>query len=474
MTKTINDGIDSMQAPEQPRQGSSRQHLLLLGAILLLALALRLAWIAYAHPNPDDGRFDDTLFYDHAAQALAAGEGFPGFFDAQTAGWPPGYPLLLAGIYKTFGHDFLAPRLLNVFAGVATCLLVYLIGARVFDRRTGLIAAFLLAVFPSHVYRTTLLMTEVLTGAIVALLAYLLLTWVLKKGGPSRWQAVALGVLFGAFALTRGEALAFVPVALIAWKLVEPSWRRFAGGAALMVAASVLVIAPWTVRNAIAMDAFIPIASGLGHTFLAGHQDDPYDTYSVFPEAKITVQYSYLPYPEREMKVEREALRQGLDFAKSHPGYEVQLVFEKLYNMYRSDDDAMPWIGGGWIDASKAPWLEGSWVRSLDAVGAPVVTIPPDAERNWKHLANGYYFGVLLLAAAGVFAWFSIRDRAKLLLVLIVAAWTALHLAFIPGSRYHAPLLPLFALWAAVGIVFVWNVVSGAVRSMLRARQGFR
>jgi 4-amino-4-deoxy-L-arabinose transferase-like glycosyltransferase len=470
MTKTTTDAIESMQAVARSR----RRYLLWLGVILLLALVLRLAWIAYAHPNPNDGRFDDTLFYDHAAQALAAGQGFPGFFDAQTAGWPPGYPLLLAGIYKAFGRGFLLPRLLNVFAGVGTCLLVYLIGARVFDRRTGLVGALLLAVLPSHIYRTTLLMTEVLTGAVVALLAYLLLTWVLKRGGPSRRQAVALGVLFGAFALTRGEALAFVPVALIAWKLVEPSWRRFAGGASLMVAASVVVIAPWTVRNAIAMDAFIPVASGLGHTFLAGHQDDPYDKYSVFPEAKITVQYSYLPYPEREIKVEQEALREGLDFAKSHPGYEAQLVFEKAYNMYRSDDDALPWINGGWIDAGKAPWLEGSWVRSLDAVGTPVVTIPPGAAKVWKHLANGYYFALLALAATGVFAWLSIRDRRKLVLVLLVGAWTALHLAFIPGSRYHAPLLPLLALWAAAGIVVAWDRVSGAVRSRLRARRGFR
>ena len=447
---------------------TSRQYLLWLGAILLLALVLRLAWIAYAHPNPNDGRFDDTLFYDHAAQSLAAGKGYLGFFNAQTAGWPPGYPLLLAGIYKVAGHDFLAPRLLNVFAGVATCLLIYLVGARVFDRRTGLIAAFLLAVFPSHIYRTTLLMTEVLTAAVVTLLAFLLLRWVMREGGPSRLQAVALGVLFGAFALMRGEALAFVPVALIVWKLAVPSWRRFAGGAALMLATMVLAVAPWTVRNAITMDAFIPVASGLGHTFLAGHQNDPYAPYSVFPEAKITEQYSYLPYPEREIKVEREALRQGIDFAKSHPGYEARLVFEKLYNMYKVDDDALPWIGGGWIDASKAPWLQGSWVQSLDKVGTPVVTIPPAAERNWKDLANGYYFAILLLALVGVPLSFAVRDKKKLLLVMLVAAWTALHLVFIPGSRYHAPLLPLFALWAAAGIVFAWSFASRTMKSRAR------
>jgi len=475
MTKTANEGVDSASLPEPSKgQGiagvlgslsTSRRHVLLLGAILLLALILRVAWIAYAHPNPDDGRFDDTLFYDHAAQSLAAGEGYPGFFYEQTANWPPGYPLLLAGIYKIAGHEFLTPRLLNVFAGVATCALVYVIGARVFDRRIGLVGALLLALFPSHIYRTTLLMTEILTAAVVALLALLLLRWVMKENGPSRLQAVALGVLFGAFALMRGEALAFVPVALIVWKLAVPSWRRFAGGAALMLCAMALAIAPWTVRNAITMDAFIPIASGLGHTFLSGHQNDPYDPWSIFPEAKIAEQYSNVPYPEREMKIESEALRQGLDFAKSNPRYEVQLPFEKLFNMYKVDDDAIVWIGGGWIDASKAPWLQGSWVQSLDKVGTPVVTIPPGEERNWKHLANGYYFAVMLTAAASVVAWFSIRDRQKLLLVMMVAAWTAMHLVFMPGSRYHAPLLPLFALWAAAGLVLVWDRLSGAVKS---------
>jgi hypothetical protein len=279
-----------------------------------------------------------------------------------------------------------------------------------------------------------------------------------------------LGVLFGAFALMRGEAPAFVPVALIVWKLAVPSWRRFAGGAALMIAAMALAIAPWTIRNAITMDAFIPVASGLGHTLLAGHQNDPYDPWSVFPETKITAEYANLPYPEREMKVEREALRQSIDFAKSHPRYEAQLVFEKAFNMYRSDDDAFPWIGGGWIYASKAPWLQGSWVRSLDKTGAPVVTIPPAAESNWKKLANGYYFVVLALVVTGVFAWLSLRDRRKLLLVLLVGAWTALHLAFIPGSRYHAPLLPLLALWAAAGIVLLRDR-AGVARTRYVARR---
>jgi hypothetical protein len=210
-----------------------------------------------------------------------------------------------------------------------------------------------------------------------------------------------------------------------------------------MLSAMALAIAPWTVRNA-TMDAS-SAASGLG-TRSSPPPERPLRPVRVFPEARITAEYANLPYKEREIKVEREALRQSIDFATSHPRYEVQLVFEKAFNMYKSDDDAFPWIGGGWIDATKVPWLQGSWVRSLDKTGAPVVTIPPAAESNWKKLANSYYFVVLGLVVTGGFAWLSFRDRRKLLLVLLVGAWSALHLAFIPGSRYHAPLLPLLAL----------------------------
>jgi len=36
---------------------------------------------------------------------------------------------------------------------------------------------------------------------------------------------------------------------------------------------------------------------------------------------------------------------------------------------------------------------------------------------------------------------------------------------FMPGSRYHAPLLPLFALWAAAGIVLLWDRLGNAMKT---------
>jgi len=435
----------------------SRPHLLWLAAIFVLALALRLAWIAYAGPDPNDGRFDDTLFYDHAAQTLAAGEGYTGFADQQTANWPPGYPLLLAAIYKVFGHSVLAAKLLNAFAGAATCLLVYAIAAVVFNRRAGLLAALILALFPGQIYYTTLVMTESVSAAVLALLLLLVLTWTLKQANPSPLRLFLLGLLFGATALLRAEAGILLLVVLLVWKLAIPSWREFARQGALLLIGAALAVMPWTVRNAIAMDAFIPIASGVGHTFLAGHQQDPYDPYSVFPETHLRLKYSYLPFPEREVKVERESLREGLEFMVSHPAYEVQLLFEKLYNLYRDDSDALKWIRGAWVHASEVEWLKDSWVESLDRVGEPVVAIPPSAEDNWSRLADGYYYAVMLCALIAAPLWLSFRDRKRLLVILFVAGWTLAHLMFVPGPRYHAPLIPIFCLWAALILAAAWE-----------------
>jgi 4-amino-4-deoxy-L-arabinose transferase-like glycosyltransferase len=208
--------------------------------IFALALALRVAWIAYANPSPNDGRFGDEVFYDHAGQALAAGEGFTGFADQQTANWPPGYPAMLAGIYKVFGHHVIGAKALNAVAGAATCLLVYAVGRKVFNRRVGLIAALLLVFFPGQIYFSTLVMTESVFPAIVMFVLLVALMWIVERERLSPARLFVLGVLCGLAALTRSEAVVLLIVALVVLKLVIPSWRRFARQGSFLVAGAVL------------------------------------------------------------------------------------------------------------------------------------------------------------------------------------------------------------------------------------------
>jgi hypothetical protein len=97
-------------------------------------------------------------------------------------------------------------------------------------------------------------------------------------------------------------------------------------------------------------------------------------------------------------------------------------------------------------------------------------------EDNFSALANVYYVAVMLVAVAGVPFWFSLKDKRKLLLVLFVAAWVAIHLELWPLGRYHVPLEPIFCLWAGLTLVTVYDWLIRHRQRFLaqprRARQG--
>ncbi len=426
-------------------------------AVFLVALGLRLAWIARTNYDPNDGRFGDDLFYDFMARGLAAGKGYLSAYNAQTALWPPGYSLILAGLYKAVGHSIISAKVMNALAAAATVVLVYVIGARVFSKKVGGVAAVILAIFPGQIYYSTVILNESLFAFFAMLLLLFTLIWVSKRG---MWPPglLLLGVLYGWAALMRSEALTLLVAALIVWTFAAPSWRSWIGQGTLVVLGAAIAITPWMARNAIAMHGFVPISSGGGHTFLAGHLDDPYNTPYVFPAADLWLKYPNLAYPQRELKMEHDAWIEGWDFAKTHQRYEVQLVGEKFYHMYKDDSEALLWIEGAWPNPGNLSWLQGSWVAERPPP-TPVIIMSKAAERNWMRLADRYYFAVLACGAVGIPLWFNVKDRKRLLLILTVVLWTALHLVFIPNSRYHVSVVPIFCLWAATTVVFAFDLV---------------
>src|SRR3990172_5726689 len=130
-----------------------RGHLLALALIVLLAVGLRIAWVAYINVDPTDGRFDDSLFYHEFARSLSDGRGYVNPLSGEpSANWPPAYSALLSSVYFVFGPKIIAAKALNIALAAAAVLLTYALGARLFDRRVGLLGALVVALLPSHVY----------------------------------------------------------------------------------------------------------------------------------------------------------------------------------------------------------------------------------------------------------------------------------------------------------------------------------
>jgi len=401
--------------------------------IFLLALVLRLAWSFYADTDPRKvWRYDMTI-YDYQAVQLADGNGYIDYWDKPSAHWPPGYPMALAPLYFLFDNNPVAARMLNAVLGSATVVLLYLLGSRVFDRRVGLTAALLLAIFPNQVFFSSLTMTEIFFTTLLILILLLTVYLMLGQRAPPLWQVGLVGALIGYAALVRGEGLllmAFIlPALLMRWR----SWRRVLTYAAVLLVGMAVIIAPWTVRNVVRMKSPILISTSGTEALWVGHHAGADGRITVFD---IGFRYENLPNPEREVKINDVALDEALAFIRHHPVEDIKIIPRKLFALYEDDEASMQWIQ------------------------LTEVTIPSRAGAFFGALASVYYWVALLVAAVGARAWFSLREPGKALLVGAVLYWTLIFgVVFFGDHRFHFPIIPIFSLWAAASLVMMGDLL---------------
>ncbi len=395
-------------------------------AVVAFALALRLTWVAYSdwRPLPDD----DAFRYDWFARKLAEGAGFVHLNGKPTAFWPPGYALLLAPLYRLFGPDPLWGQLLNAVLGAGAVALTFAIARRAFGQRAGVAAAAIVAAFPSLVLFAGVTLSETAFTFFALLVLWLLLL----EGGAGRPGLPALmaaGAVTGFAALVRGQALLFPLVALPFWFAASRDIRASAARLAVVAAFTVAAVAPWTIRNAIRMNAFVPISTNAGVDLWIGHHDGA----SGRGQMADALIYSRpdLDSVAGEVAVNAEGFREAVRFALDQPLTELQLLPRKLFYLYYHDEEGLRWNDGH----GGQPWIDPGIWNAL----------------RWT--SNAYYYAVLGLFGAGVIlARRRLLAPDPLLIVSFIGYWTAVHLVFFGDPRFHAPAMPLFAALAAVTI----------------------
>ncbi|NJN53540.1 MAG: phospholipid carrier-dependent glycosyltransferase [Anaerolineae bacterium] len=96
--------------------------------------------------------FDEQASFE--AAVTVAQTGIPGLLqNYQNWGWlatqhPPLAPIVYGQFVSLFGESLFVARILSLLFTLATALLTYLIGAELYDRRTGFVAACFFCTFP--------------------------------------------------------------------------------------------------------------------------------------------------------------------------------------------------------------------------------------------------------------------------------------------------------------------------------------
>lgn len=247
--------------------------------VFALALAARLAVVAWAA-----GRFPPTAdgeYYHRLAARLAQGSGYtwawPDGAVTYAAHYPVGYPGAVAVIYAIAGPHPAAAMALNALVGALAALAVHRLAARAASRRTAALAGALVALHPGLVAYTPALMTEGVTGALLACAAWAA-AWAGERAAASRSALpfAAVGVVLGIAALVRPQSVLLAPA--LAW-IAAPAapaasahgrrWSR-ALPAILATVAALAVCAPWTARNCARMGRCALVSVNGGWNLLIG------------------------------------------------------------------------------------------------------------------------------------------------------------------------------------------------------------
>lgn len=157
----------------------------------------------------------------------------------------PAYPWFVAGVLA-LTKDIVYLPLFQIMLSALSAALIFLIGARFFNRTVGVISAVLFALDPAGPMVTFVSMSDILFVFLLLVGTYLLVSYT----PISRWRVFVSGVVFGVFVLTRPMGLYIVPV-FAAWLLWENrhTWKQAVTITGIFLAGVFFIVAPWMARN---------------------------------------------------------------------------------------------------------------------------------------------------------------------------------------------------------------------------------
>jgi uncharacterized membrane protein len=209
-----------------------------LALTFLIAILVFGAFLRLNHLNDSSLWLDEGITYYNSTA-----ESYAGVWDktAELDQSPPGYYFITHTYLEIFGENEFGFRLIPLVLGVLSILFLYLLMAAMFDRESGLLAAFLLAANPFHIGFSTESRMYVLLG-LFALMGLYFLYKALKSEevGWIYWLLFILSCIFGLYT-HNFFAFVLLAFAFIFLLLIWASEKRLAkfflgiGSAALVV-----------------------------------------------------------------------------------------------------------------------------------------------------------------------------------------------------------------------------------------------
>jgi 4-amino-4-deoxy-L-arabinose transferase-like glycosyltransferase len=408
----------------------------------------------------------DLTRYLLFGQSIADGHGYRSVGLHETAYYPPGYPYFVGAVQWVCdhlglsGHVPLVMGLVQSVLGAVTIGATIALGRRVGGLTVGLVAGWIVALWPNLIIGSSVLLSETLFLSVFTLTMVVFADLVRAAAAPTVAPRSAIirgvllaGVLSGLTVLIRPQAVLVAPVILLAMLLSVRSWRRalaIAGGALGVLAIVALVMTPWVIRNQRVFGQTVLVSTNGGDNLCVGFHPGATGHFEI-PQYCNTGEF-YVDGPAAELRRDRETAARAKEWISKNPTALPTLSLRKLWFTYNHDYDAIRALESFENDLFLTSWQRSALYDASDyysfAVGAGVLC------------------GLVLLLVRVV------RSAARGGLDLMIAGSTVagglVVVLFFGDPRFKVPTTSCFAVVASVAIVAAWRW--GAERIVSRSR----
>ena len=385
---------------------------------LLVGLTIRIVWVLLF---PAEFTSDFKSYWQLANRLADQGN----YYIANTyAYWPPGLPLFLLPSLLVLGSQSWIPLLNNLALFSGTLMVVYLLAATVSDHSVARVASILLALWPNFIFYSGLPGKELLLALLLplAILFYLHFDDPLS-GERKRASFVFLaGLVLGYASLTQASVILF-PIVLGVYEIIRQTYfRTILSKLTVLGCGMVLVISPWTVRNYLVLDAFVPVSTNGGWSLYVGN--NPKATGGYLP-----LEGDFQGYDE--VTVNKRAFVLGRKWILDNPTSFMALSVKKQMLFLGDDSDGVFWTlkRGLRIDDIRYAALKG--------------------------LSNLFWIGIFIMSLFSlIFKWKSRLSNSPEVSVLIfsVLYFFIIHSVFESGSRHHTAVIGFLSILAALAV----------------------
>lgn len=349
----MNDSADqsnhsSVRLPALTGATGSRGRILILVLIFSTALGVRLLnWQAH-RGEASEVQTSVTLNYKHLARLIQE-NGFTSLYKASSPtsnpdllGHPPGYPIVLAEIYRFAPDSDRAVQLIQILLDSLCALIISLIAWELMPAAVAVVAGLMAAFAPQFSWNSILLLPDSLAALPILLAVYLITR---TRNGPRLVYLLAAGSLIGLSCWLRANALLMAPFMALCFPLIFKRGQRlraalpFIGGACLLVA-------PITIRNAIVFGTFVPVSLGAGQTLIEGIADYNTDGSLGLPQTDVELtrgeaaaanrpDYAASLFSPDGIPRDRARIGRGLSVIRAHPLWFSSVMILRAASMLR-------------------------------------------------------------------------------------------------------------------------------------------